>query len=188
MCRSAASLVMNRADKWRSRVECKWTVDLALKLRRADARHRSIADETRRFSGVYVPDAVLAEMGTLGPSGRTDARDQLEPRNAFLRDELAALKFLRAAHSAGKLAVVGKSATDRCYGGAVPSIRVEPAVDRYDDDDVGAAAAAAALQPGTPRDIGGSSEGDPKAPGRTICPSLPPARRVRLRGEHCNVA
>lgn len=135
-------------------MECKWTVDLALKLRRADVRydagapHHSIADVTRRFSSVYVPDVVLAEKGTLGQGRRRDARDQLEPRNAFLRDELAALKFLRAAHNAGKLAVVGKNATNRCYGyrGVVPLIRVEPAAECVDDD--AAAAAAAALQPG----------------------------------------
>lgn len=140
---------MNGSDKFRSKVECRWMVDVATKLKinseySAGCQPHPIPRLTKHFSSVYVPDAVRAEMGTFRPAER-DARDGFELRtaNRFLRDELCALKGLRPAGSAGKLAVVGESVralaqkTVSRYTGVVPSIRVDSAPDDDDDDDGG---------------------------------------------------
>lgn len=126
---------MNESDKFRSKVECKWLIDLAQKLKtNKDYKTEppySIPKHINNFTSIYIPDIILTEKGI--SNRKKDARDGLESKtpNRILCDELQTLKSLRPARSPNKLAIVGENIhslmTKRTfdYKGSIPSIHVE---------------------------------------------------------------
>ncbi|XP_029342358.1 MYCBP-associated protein-like [Acyrthosiphon pisum] len=136
VCRRPTSLLMNESDKFRSKVECKWLVDVALKLKVNNEYHTdfpySVHREIKRFTSVYTPDVIRTEKGLLG--NRKDARFDLPtPNNVLIYNELNTLKSLIPFKNPKKLAIIGESILKKAmkdkldYKGTIPSIHVEPA-------------------------------------------------------------
>ncbi|XP_025202638.1 uncharacterized protein LOC112599790 [Melanaphis sacchari] len=136
VCRSSTSLLMNRSDTFRSKVECKWLVDVAHKLKAnneycADFPY-SINREIENFTCIYTPDVIRTEKGLLGI--RKDARIDLQtPNKVLLNNELNILKSLVPFKSSEKLAIIGKNILKKTinhkfdYKGTIPSIYFESA-------------------------------------------------------------
>jgi len=127
---------MNDSDKFRSKVECKWLIDVALKLK-ANKEYRSdfpyIVDrEIKKFTSVYIPDVIRTEKGLLGI--RKDARFDLQtPNKELIYNELNTLKSLIPFKCPEKLAIVGENILKIAmkhkfdYKGTIPSVYVESA-------------------------------------------------------------
>ncbi|XP_026807747.1 uncharacterized protein LOC113550231 [Rhopalosiphum maidis] len=134
VCRSSASLLMNKSDKFRSKVECKWLVDAALKLKAnneycADFPY-SIAKEINNFTSIYIPYVIRTEKGLSGI--KKDARFDLQtPNKVLLYNELNTLKSLIPFKSSEKLAIIGENILKKAmkhkfdYKGTIPSVYVE---------------------------------------------------------------
>jgi len=127
---------MNKSDKFRSKVECKWLVDVAFKLRVnneycADFPY-SVAKEIKNFTSIYIPDVISSEKGLLGI--RNDARFDLQtPNKELLYNELNTLKSLIPFKNPEKLAIIGENILKKSmehkfdYKGTIPSVCVESA-------------------------------------------------------------
>lgn len=125
---------MNKSDRYRSTVECKWMINLAQKLKINNEYTRSppypIHKEIQNFTSVCIPDVIRTEKGMSG-----DIRDDFEMHtaNVSLHNEFRTLTYLRPAKSPEKLAVVGRNVFDGIieskgyYKGTLPSICVERA-------------------------------------------------------------
>jgi len=125
---------MNESDKFRSKLECKWLVDVALKLKvnneyRTDFPY-SVDREIKKFTSVYIPDVIRAEKGLLGI--RKDARfDLLTPNKVSIYNELNTLKSLIPFKNPEKLAIIGENILKTTmkhkvdYKGTIPSVYVE---------------------------------------------------------------
>lgn len=130
---------MNKSDKYRSKVEFKWMVDQARKLKSNNEHNKDfqypVAEEMNNFTSIFIPDVVQNEKGI--SNARKDIRENVEMQtpNAPLYKELCALKSMRSVKSPEKLIVVGKNIMKerlyrKCYfKGTIPSIHVEPADD-----------------------------------------------------------
>lgn len=127
---------MNESDKFRSKVECKWLVDVALKLKVNNEYHTqlpySIDREIKKFTSVYVPDVIRTEKGLLGI--KKDARFDLQtPNKMLIYNELNTLKSLIPFKSPKKLAIIGENILKKAmkhkfdYKGTIPSVYVESA-------------------------------------------------------------
>ncbi|XP_015364671.1 PREDICTED: uncharacterized protein LOC107162332 [Diuraphis noxia] len=136
VCRSSTSLLMNDSDKFRSKVECKWLVDIALKLKANKKYHTDFSDsvdrEIKKFTSVYIPDVIHSEKGLSGIW--KDARFDLQtPNKELIYNELNTLKSLIPFKSPEKLAIIGENILKKAmkhkfdYKGTIPSVYVESA-------------------------------------------------------------
>lgn len=137
-------MLMNESDKYRSRVECKWMVDLAQKLKINSLYTRdfpySVSRDINNFIGIYIPDVICNEKGV--SNFRNDIRKNFEMRasNVLLSNQLRTLKDLRPANSPGKLAIVGENINEKIrnsklgYKGPIPTILVNSACNNKDDN------------------------------------------------------
>lgn len=125
---------MNESDKFRSKVECNWMFDLAVKLKINNEYNKDfphlISKELKNFTSVCIPDVIQAEKGII--NFKRDCHvDNITPNMPFY-NELLTLKSLRPAKSPEKLAIVGISINEIMkpkikYKGTIPSICIEPA-------------------------------------------------------------
>jgi len=126
---------MSGSDKFRSKVECKWMNDLALKMKtnreyKSDFPY-SIPKEIQKFTSVHIPDIVCTEKGLHRLKRNTLIDFEWQRSNINLSNESQFLKGLRHARSVEKLAIVGENVfyktmrrkIDHKY--PVPSIYVE---------------------------------------------------------------
>lgn len=145
MCRSPTSLLMNKSDKYRSKVECKWMINQAQKLKINNEYTReyphSFHKEIQNFTSIYIPDIIRIEKG-MSSNVTRDVCDNFETQisNMSICKELCALKYLRPAKSPEKLAIVGKNICDEIkrsncdYKNSIPLICIEPAHENEECD------------------------------------------------------
>jgi len=127
---------MNKSDKFRSKVECKWLVDVALKLKvnnefRSDFPY-SVVKEIKNFTSIYTPDIICTEKGLSGI--KKDARSDLQiPNNVLLYNDLNTLKSLIPFENPERLAIIGENILKKAikhefdYKGIIPSVYVQSA-------------------------------------------------------------
>lgn len=127
---------MNESDKFRSKVECNWMFDLALKLKINNEYNRDfphlISKELKNFTSVCIPDVIQAEKGIIDFKRNDHVNFEMLTPNMPFYNELLTLRSLRPAKSPEKLAIVGISINEIMkpkinYKGTIPSICVEPA-------------------------------------------------------------
>lgn len=137
MCRSSTSLLMNESDKFRSKLECKWMNDIALKMKINSEYNRdfpySISNEIKNFTSILIPDVIRIEKGLLNSGRNVQCNSEVKTiNNLFLSNELNTLKCLIPFESSEKLVVIGENILKKTmkpkfdYNVIIPSINIEP--------------------------------------------------------------
>lgn len=137
---------MNESDRFRSKVECKWMIDLAFKLKINNEYNShfpySIDNEIKKFTSVYTPEVIQKEKECVVSIKSNYCTNFIKQTSNKLYNELYTLKSLIPANnsnSSEKLAIVGENIFKKpkyCYRGIVPSIYVSTQNNNENDSDI----------------------------------------------------
>lgn len=126
---------MNKSDKLRSKVECKWMVDLAQKLKINNNYNTNdfpylVSREINNFISIYIPDVIYNEKGLINLEKDARMDFEMQKSNILLSDQLYKLKNLRPAESPEKLVIVGENMNKKIrnsigYKGIIPTIVID---------------------------------------------------------------
>ncbi|XP_050540302.1 MYCBP-associated protein-like [Daktulosphaira vitifoliae] len=112
ICRSIPSLLMNCVtDEYRSKVENKWLINTAQKLKKQNlfiSEAEPINKEINEYTNVYIPDLIHLEKGT--HSNRKNVTEHLKSflAQSEIIEELSLLKSLRPTEDSQSLVIIGK--------------------------------------------------------------------------------